>query len=272
MLPFRETFAAVFFVTLGALMRPAVLLENPALIILGLVGMIAVKFAASALALRAAGLSWPSAAGMGLGLAQLGEFSFLLLLEGSRGGVIGDLDYDRSLLIALGTLLLTPLLLKFGARWVVEEKAGPLVDLPESDGEASRVLVIGAGPIGRDVAAFLETSGWRVTVMDLSPVNVHPFAQQGFRTVVGDAREHDALRRAGVERMRMAIVCLPNDEISTEVTAAIRAANPACAVIVRCRYLLNVGAARAAGAAQVISEEAEAARALLGAVRRVLDA
>jgi CPA2 family monovalent cation:H+ antiporter-2 len=271
LLPFRETFAAVFFVTLGALMRPAVFFDEPLLMTLGLVGMIAVKASAAAVALRLAGLKWPSAVGMGLGLAQLGEFSFLLLLEGFRGGVIDEVDYNRTLLIALGTLLATPLLLRYGMRWVGGEDREPAIELPGADGDVSQVLVIGAGPIGRDVAAFLETSGWRVTIMDLSPVNLQPFAQQGFRTVVGDACDPDALSRARIESMRLAIVCVPNDMIAFDVTNAIHAARPECAIIVRCRYLFNVATVRRAGAVQVVSEEAEAARALLAAVRRVLD-
>jgi CPA2 family monovalent cation:H+ antiporter-2 len=208
---------------------------------------------------------------MGLGLAQLGEFSFLLLLEGARGGVIEAADYNRTLTIALGTLLATPLLLRAGIRWIRADEREPAIELAERQSDANNVLVIGAGPIGRDVAAFLETSGWNVTMLDLSPVNLHGFAQQGFRTTVGDARQRATLRRAGVERMRLAIVCLPDDETATEVTAAIRAVHPPCAVIVRCRYLLNVPSARAAGAAQVVSEEAEAARAILQCVRRVVD-
>ncbi len=271
LLPFRETFAAVFFVTLGALMRPAVFLDEPFLMSLGLVGMIVVKCAAAAIALKFVGLSWSSALGMGLGLAQLGEFSFLLLSGGFLGGVITELDYNRTLMIALGTLVLTPLLLRVGVRWIRGDERETTVELPQRNGEASNVLVIGAGPIGRDVATFLETSGWNVTVVDLSPVNLQRFAQQGFRTLAGDAREADTLHRAGVDRMRLAIVCLPDDETATEVTAAVRAAQPTCAVIVRCRYLLNMSAARAAGAAQVVSEEAEAARAILSCVRRLVD-
>jgi CPA2 family monovalent cation:H+ antiporter-2 len=269
--PFRETFAAVFFVTLGALMRPAVFLDYPVLMLLGFVGMIVVKTVAGAVALRLVGLRWPSAFGMGLGLAQLGEFSFLLLLEGRRGGVLSAVDYDRTLLIALATLLATPVLLRWGMRWVEEDEQAPAVELPGGDGDVNRVLVVGAGPIGRDVAAFLETSGWRVTIMDLSPVNLQRFAQLGFRTVVGDAREADPLRRARIDAMRLAIVCVPNDMIAFDVTAAIRAANPHCPVIVRCRYLLNVTTIKSAGAAQIISEEAEAAKAILASVRRVID-
>ena len=70
--------------------------------------------------------------------------------------------------------------------------------------------------------------------------------------------------------MRLAIVCVPNDDITTQVTSAIRSANSKCAVVARCRYVLNVAAARKAGAAEVVSEEAEAARAILDRVRRVV--
>lgn len=272
LLPFRETFAAVFFVTLGAILRPAVFIEEPVLMTLGLVGMIAVKAAAGSIALRLTGLSWQSACGMGVGLAQLGEFSFLLLLAGLRGDVISEQNYNRTLFIALGTLIATPWLLRFGVQYLRsdEQTRRPKVSLPEVEGEGSRVLIIGAGPIGRDVAAYLETSGWRVGMMDLSPVNLHPFAQQGFDTTVGDARERSTLDQAEISAMRLAIVCVPNDDITTQVTAAIRAANAKCAVVARCRYVLNMAAARKAGAAEVVSEEAEAARAILDRVRRVV--
>jgi CPA2 family monovalent cation:H+ antiporter-2 len=273
LLPFRETFAAVFFVTLGALLHPAVFLDEPVLMSLGLVGMIVVKAAAAALALRLVGLSWQSAAGMGLGLAQLGEFSFLLLLEGLRGGVIDQLNYDRTLFIALGTLLFTPTLLRFGARFLQgKEPRRPSIALASSGDGDDRVLIVGAGPIGRDVAAYLETSGWRVGLIDLSPVNLHGFAQQGFETTIGDATDPATLARAGIDHMRLAIVCLPNDEITAQVTAAIRRANPKCAVVARVRYLLNITTARRAGAADVICEEAEAARAILTSVQRIVDA
>ncbi|MBA3485208.1 MAG: cation:proton antiporter [Pirellulales bacterium] len=271
LLPFRETFAAVFFVTLGALLHPAVFLDEPVLMTLGLVGMILVKWAAGAIALRLVGLNWQSSAGMGLGLAQLGEFSFLLLLEGMEGGVISEQNYDRTLFIALGTLIATPLLLRYGTKFLrSDEQRRPAIELASNGDDGDRVLIVGAGPIGRDVAAYLETSGWMVSMIDLSPVNLHAFAQHGFETTIGDATERETLHRAGIDRMRLAIVCLPNDEITTRVTTAIRQANPKCAVVARVRYLLNIATARKSGAAEVICEEAEAARAILGSVRRVV--
>jgi CPA2 family monovalent cation:H+ antiporter-2 len=234
--------------------------------------MILVKAAAGGIALRVSGLAWGNAIGLGLGLAQLGEFSFLLLLQGWHGGVISEQDYNRTLFIALGSLIATPLLLRYGSRVLQTEKQRPpTLELPAETDGADRVLVVGAGPIGRDVAAYLETSGWRVAMIDLSPVNLHAFAQQGFDVTSGDVRELDTLERAGIDRMRLAILCLPNDEITLQATTAIRQANPRCPVIARVRYLLNIAAARKSGAAQVICEEAEGARAILASVRRVVD-
>jgi CPA2 family monovalent cation:H+ antiporter-2 len=113
-LPFRETFAAVFFVTLGTLLDPLVFLREPLLLTTGLMSMLVLKTTAAAIALKLNGLRWAAAFGMGLGLAQLGEFSFLVLAEGVGQGVISSTNYNRMLFVALGTLVVTPQLLKAG--------------------------------------------------------------------------------------------------------------------------------------------------------------
>jgi hypothetical protein len=113
-------------------------------------------------ALKLIGLSWKAAAGMGIGLAQLGEFSFLLIAEGVGQGIISPADYNRLLFIALGTLILTPQLIKFGLRWTSADDLGG----HERDDHSLRAaepvqkgLVIGIGPIGRQIASRLETLG-----------------------------------------------------------------------------------------------------------------
>jgi len=82
-LPFRETFAAVFFVTLGTLLRPDVFIAQPALMLLLLIGVILIKALAAAISLKITGLHWRQSFATGLGLAQLGEFSFLLVGVGA---------------------------------------------------------------------------------------------------------------------------------------------------------------------------------------------
>jgi CPA2 family monovalent cation:H+ antiporter-2 len=264
-LPFRETFAAVFFVTLGTLLNPLAFLQEPVLLTAGLAGMLMLKTAAATLALRLIGLRWTAAMGMGLGLAQLGEFSFLVLAEGVGQGVISSADYNRMLFVALGTLILTPQLLKLGLRWTggMPDEHHEVKQAGFHTQATEHAIVIGVGPIGRQVASRLEIMGVDVYLLDLSPINLHAFAQQGFHTVAGDARDPQVLQRADAAHCGLAVVSVPDDEVANQIVRTLRGLNPAAAIVVRCRYQANIGRAKKAGANAVISEEAEASGALL---------
>lgn len=262
-LPFRETFAATFFVSLGTLLHAELFLAEPVALLSGLVGVFVLKTAAAALALRLVGLSWRNALLMGMALFQLGEFSFLLVAEGVSREVIDQTVYSRMLFIALGTLIITPQLLKWVIRWIREpadEAASPLAG---SEKEIVRAAVIGAGPIGRQITSRLEMQGVSVTIVDLSPVNLYQFDQQGFRTVAGDARSLEVLRRAEIGIARIIIVCVPDDAVALEIVKSLREISSDSIVLVRCRYLGHVTPLLAAGANEVVSEEKEASGALV---------
>ncbi len=262
-LPFRETFATVFFVTLGTLLDPTAFYHEPLLLTAGLMGILVLKTSAAGIALRLIGLSWTAALGMGLGLAQLGEFSFLIFAEGLRQGLINNMDFNRMLFIAIGTLILTPELLRIGLRWNGE--------MPDEQYETAQIgqravrhaLVIGIGPTGGQLASRLEIMGVNVCLVDLSPINLHPFAQQGFHTVAGDARDPDVLRRARLELCRLVVVSVPDDEVANQIVRAIRQIDPNLAILVRCRYQSNIQRSKQAGATMVVSEQGEACGALL---------
>lgn len=271
-LPFRESFAAVFFVTLGTLLQPFAFFQEPLLLTAGLVGMLVLKTLAAALALKLIGLRWSAALGMGLGLAQVGEFSFLVVAEGVGQGVISSADYNRMLFIGLGTLILTPQLLKLGLRWT-----GEMPDEQDEAGHArygdspiQHALVIGIGPLGRQLASRLEIMGVDVCLVDLSTINLHSFTQQGFNTVAGDARDPAVLRRAHADRCRLAVVSVPDDEVANRIVRALRELNRTGTILVRCRYQSNIERAKKAGATAVVSEEAEASGALLRRCEKVV--
>ncbi|MCY2988822.1 MAG: cation:proton antiporter [Planctomycetota bacterium] len=265
-LPFRETFAAVFFVSLGLLLAPRVLWDQPWLILAGFVWVLLLKTVAALVALRATGLRWRASLGAGIGLAHLGEFSFLLAIFGLNQGLIHEADYQKWLFIGVGSLTLTPLLLKVGIRWADRAVAG-------EDGQPSAPpgphlgLVIGVGPVGRQAASQLELAGWDVCLIDFSPVNLNPFAQQGFRTVAGDGSDPAVLQRAYAAEAGLAVVCVPDDETSIRTVRTIRSLNARTRIVVRCRYRVNVETLREAGADSVVSEEVEAIHAL----RRALE-
>lgn len=264
-LPFRETYAAVFFVSLGLLFDPRLFWDSPLFMTAGFAGLIVVKATAATAALRLTGLSWRAAAGMGIGLAHVGEFAFVLLVLGWESGVIAATDYQRMVALAISSLILTPLLLKTGLRWTrsTEEADEAQVDekWPGSAGE--QAIVIGAGLIGRSLTSRLETAGKDVCLIDLSPINLHPFAQQGFRTVAGDATDRNILKLAHADEAAMVFVCVPDDDAAIQIVRNLREMNPSCFVLVRCRYQRTAEKLTKAGASQVVSEETQASDAIL---------
>jgi len=273
-LPYRESFGVVFFVSLGTLLDPGILMHGPLLLIAALCGVLVFKTAAASVALRATGLPWRAAAGMGLGLSQLGELSFVLLSVGFHANLIAQVDYNRMLFVAIGTLFVTPQLLKIGLRYTRHASLSTLHDLDTSRKQLpttppQAAIVIGIGPIGRQATSQLEIMGVDVCLIDQSPVNLHAHAQQGFRTVAGDARDPEVLERSEAELARLAIISVPDDRVAAQITKTLHTLYPQCKVIVRCRYQTNARTLKKSGAATVISEEAEASGALLRLLKQM---
>ena len=271
-LPFRETFAAVFFVTLGTLLRPQVFFEEPMTILFVLVSIVFVKTIAAMLSLKLTGLRWRPSLGAGLGLAQLGEFSFLLVGIGATQGVLSQSDYQRILLVAIGTLVLTPQLIKFGLDWGGltdsddEQKAESQRDLSGTH----RAVVVGVGVIGGRTAARLETLGVQVCLVDHSPLNLYPFAQQGFQTVTGDALDENILGRMDLIGSQLAVVSVPDDGNAIQIVDRLRQQNADLFILVRCRYFSNISELEKVGASQVVSEEKETSGVIAGICEELL--
>ena len=264
-LPFRETFAAVFFVSLGLLFDVRALVAEPLFTLACFASLLAIKATAATIALRLTGLRWRAAAGMGIGLAHVGEFAFVLVLLGWEAGVIAESDYQRIIALAIGSLILTPLFLKTGLRWtqLSHDPSSELSPNLRLISTGNKAVVVGAGPIGRQAATWLSTAGQDVCLVDLSPVNLHAFAQDGIRTVAGDAMKREVLDRAYIDEASVVVVCIPDDETAVQVVRELRTTNSTSFVLVRCRYRANIGMLSKAGANQIVSEEAEAGDAIV---------
>jgi CPA2 family monovalent cation:H+ antiporter-2 len=264
-LPFRESFAAVFFVSLGTLLRPAIFLEQPLLLLAGLLGTLAMKTIAGGAALRCTGLTWRASLGMGLGLAQMGEFSFVLFSEAMRLGLVSTQDYNRMLFIALGTLIATPELLRLGLRWAsvpVEVAGGEHDDGQRLEFPGGMAVIIGGGRLGRHAAEDLRQKECEVRVIDTSPVNLHRFAQAGFQTASGDARSAAVLKRVSIEQAGLVMIFVSQDEIALQIVHAVRDLNANASLLVRCRYHDNIETLKQGGCNAVICDETEATAAI----------
>lgn len=263
--PFRESFAAIFFVSLGLLARPQMLWEEPLTLVASVAAVVLIKTAAAAIALRLTGLGWRQALGMGLGLAHIGEFAFVLTLLAEESGLIEQAHYYRVITVGIASLMLTPLLIRLGVGMCevsTESAADPERVIPKLRG-CSRALVIGAGPAGRQVASRLETVGNEVCVVDFSPVNLHTFSLLGFRTIAGDASEPNILAHAEAADAAIVVICVGDDADAVKIAKQVRKGNPSATLVIRCRYHANVTDLVRLGADHVVSEEALASDALL---------
>ncbi len=265
-LPFRETFAAIFFVSLGMLFNPEIITHAPLFAMGAFLGILIIKSTAGCIAARLTGLNWHPSFGVGLGLSQIGEFAFILAFAGLQAGVILKSHYDFILVFALGSLLLTPILLKFGLKLMTDKTGSdvsgesPAAQLV-ADGTTS-VLIIGIGHIGKQISLHLETRGFFVCAVDLSPVNLHPLSLQGIASITGDALDPATLERARVETVQLVIVCVPDDVMALDIVKSIRSYNPACTILVRCRYRLTADELNKFNADIIITEETATTKAL----------
>ena len=164
--------------------------------------------------------------------------------------------------MGLVTLMFATPLFRSGLATVAPEAEEPEDDrtIAADIGEA---VVVGAGPVGQRVASTLEMRGVDVCVVDMSPVNLHSFAQVGFRTVAGDASRAAILAAAGAERAGLAVICVPDDGAAEAIVRQIRAVNRSCRLIVRCRYQRNAEELRKIGADEVVSEEVRISQSLV---------
>jgi CPA2 family monovalent cation:H+ antiporter-2 len=266
-LPFRETFAAVFFVSLGMLFNPEIIIHAPLFAAGAFLSIIIVKSAAGSFAARLTGLKWKPALGVGIGLSQIGEFAFILVFAGLQAGVILKSHYDYILVFALGSLLLTPILLKTGLKLMANDTdSGAFGESPAAQLELEGItsaLIVGIGDIGKQISLHLETRGFFVCAIDLSQVNLYPLSLQGIASITGDARDPAVLERARVKTVQLAIVCVPDDTMAVDIVKSIRSENPGCTLLVRCRYRLTAEELHKLGADIIITEETSTAKALI---------
>lgn len=271
LLPFRETFAAVFFVSLGLLMNLGQVTSEPLLVLGGVVCLILLKTFAASVALWLTQLPAKRSLGLGVGLAHVGEFAFVLLLMARHEQLISAEASERFVAIGLGTLIVSPLLMKAGLRWAgVDEFPSTTDSLLSPDSEdqppPGRAMVVGLGPVGRSVASQLETLGYELTLVDRSPINVQPFAQLGVRTLAGDATQGSLLEAAHTPQFELIVVCVPDDRVATRVVESVRKRNRSAKILVRCRYASTVDPIKRAGANVAVSEEATASLELLSQI------
>lgn len=213
--PLRDVFVMLFFVSVGMLLEPRFLLDNVALVVLIVVAVFAVKGAIFAGVARGFGYGNIAPFAVGLGLFQVGEFSFVIAQTGLNADAISEELYSIALTTAVVTMGLTPFATRLAqpvyGRWrrrFPKEQLNTF-NLPDT-GLRDHVVIGGYGRVGTFVAQLLHRLDQPFVVVDSNPSRADEVREAGFPTVYGDAAAEPVLKAAGVKRARLVILTLPD--------------------------------------------------------------
>ncbi len=286
-LPMRNAFAVLFFVAVGMLFDYHVVLESP-MLILGVVAIILVVKPLAALAIViVSGHSLKTALTVAGGLAQIGEFSFILgdmakslgLMPGAGSnvlvaGAIVSISLNplffRRMLALEPVLARSPLL----ARWLAgrSEKLGARAnEIAAERMQDPGAIVVGYGPVGQTVTRLLAEFEINPIIVETNVDVVLELQQRGKQALFGDASRRDILRAAGLDAAAYLIVTVPHAEISLRIIQAAREVAPLVRILTRAAYVNQSDAFVQAGAAIIRYDEAESAAALAEALLQDID-
>ena len=258
-MPFRDYFASIFFISIGMLLHTNFLLMHwPALLLMTAI-LILVK--TGLVIVTAKVLRYPvrSTVLAGLGLAQIGEFSFLLAQQGQlRGLMTGDV-FQMFINASILSMLATPFLIQSGP-WIT----GLLPNVTSEHEEKSFVctlightIIAGYGLNGRNLAKTLKATHLPYVVLEVNADTIRKARDEGESIIYGDITRRDVLLRAGIDCAKV-IVFAVSDYAATRIAVrTVRELNPAIFILIRTRYAADVDELYKAGADQVIPEEFE---------------
>jgi CPA2 family monovalent cation:H+ antiporter-2 len=288
-LPLRDAFAVLFFVSVGMLFDPAFVIREP-LMVLAALGIILVAKPLAALVLVALlGHSARTALTVALGLAQIGEFSFILSEQARHHGLMPDSGHNVLVAAAIFSIALNPVLFRSlgsieawlrgrprlwallngrAERRARETNACAAGQDGRREAAGGRLaIVVGYGPVGRSVHRLLSDAGLATVVVEMNMDTVSELKRRGQAAIFGDASRAAILEEAGLRRASHLVVALPYSAGRTPVVVAARDLNPGVRILVRAHYLREREELEQAGVTAAVFEEGEAA---VGLARLVL--
>ncbi|WP_448203011.1 YbaL family putative K(+) efflux transporter [Azospirillum sp. sgz302134] len=277
-LPLRDAFAVLFFVSVGMLFNPAIVVTAPwelaatlAIILLG-------KSAAAFVLVRAFGRSTATALTISASLAQIGEFSFILAGLGVGLGLLPEVGRDLILAGAIISIFLNPLLFALIARVAPLEEpaqpapqpAAPQSSAPKEPRPATSLtghtILIGYGRVGAFVGAGLKEAGLPFLVVEDRPEPAEAARADGAEVVFGNAADPNVLAATNLSEARRLVIAIPEAFEAGQVVEQARTANAALDILARAHSDEEVGHLEKCGVTHSIMGEREIARCMLSLV------
>ncbi|MEO1084532.1 MAG: cation:proton antiporter, partial [Acidobacteriota bacterium] len=261
--PFRDVFASLFFISIGMLVDLSFAVARLPLLVGLALALVVLKALAAFLAVRLTG--YPTRIGViaALGLAQIGEFSFVLMEVGRANGLLQGDGFQILLISAVLTLVITPALVHIAP--AAGERLAQLLNSPPDDSGLDRkelnghVIVVGYGVNGSLLSGVLAEARIPYVVLELNSTTVIRARGEGVPIVFGDSTRPDMLLHLGIERAQAIVFVISDAQALERSVPLARRLAPSVAIIVRARTVKEIEPLRALGADEVVAEEFESA-------------
>ncbi|MCP4135472.1 MAG: hypothetical protein GY754_31175 [bacterium] len=269
----KDLFTSLFFISVGMLLAPSLLLKNSLFIVLLLAAVIAGKFIIVFITAVIMRLPLRVAILASISLAQIGEFSFLLIGTIQKNAMLENELINNLIAVAILSMFLTPFLITLGPRLaagaVKIKVLNKLLSVPtaldaccEGKEWEDHVIIAGYGYTGATIAQLLRKSAAQYLVVDLNIENIIKAKKNGDPAFFGDVTSQDVLDELAIEKARELVLVI-NDQSAVERSIkAARTLAPGLSIIARTRYIQEIEPLMAAGATRVIAAEKESAEAL----------
>jgi CPA2 family monovalent cation:H+ antiporter-2 len=275
-LPLRDAFAVLFFVSVGMLFNPKIVVEAPLALLATVLIILVGKSIAAYLVVRFFGQSRPTALMITACLAQIGEFSFILANLGLILGLLPEEGRDLILAGAIITILLNPLLFAaldvYAARRekalaeaapVAEEQATPMREPIRPTSQTGHVVLVGHGRVGSFISSVLSESKTPLFVIEDDEDAVAGLKARGIEALRGNAANPAVIPAANLNAARCLLVAIPDAFEGGQVVQQARAINPTLPIIARAHSEAEIEHLKKHGASLVVMGEHEIAKAML---------
>jgi CPA2 family monovalent cation:H+ antiporter-2 len=274
-LPLRDAFAVLFFVSVGMLFDPSIVVREPLLVLATVFIIVIGKSIAAAAIVRAFGHPLSTALTVSASLAQIGEFSFILATLGLSLGLLPETGRDLILGGAIISILLNPLLFVALDRlkpWLEAREGTASAVAPDPSaaiGIEGHVVLVGFGKVGHRIVMALLESGRKVVVIEDHAEVVEALNGDGILALYGNGAAPGMMEAARIESARFLLVAIPDALEAGQIIEHARRINPDIEVIARAYTDAELAHLEKHGATHTVIGETEIAR---GMAQRVIDA
>ncbi len=256
-IPLKDAFNSIFFVSIGLLLNIQFVLNNILLLVSVTLAIIILKTSIVTLLVKIIRYPFRTAIITGFGISQIGEFSFVLSQSGLKYNLIGNNFYNAFLAASIFTMLATPLLLKLAP--AIGYKVNDVIKAVGSEKEklTNHVIIVGYGLNGQNLARVLKETGIDFVIIEMNPETVKAEKLKGKKLIFGDVTREGILQTAGIEKASIIVFAISDPSASKRGLQLAKRLNPKIHAVIRTRFTSEIDDLISLGADEVIPEEFE---------------